>query len=93
MKRKNNLYEDIYKVENILQATNEVFKNTKNKRKINRFKDYKCIYISKIYNTLKNREYKVGPYNVFTIYEPKKRTIVSQSVYDKIVNHLIAHIY
>ena len=90
MKRKNNLYEDIYKVENILQATNEVFKNTKNKRKINRFKDYKCIYISKIYNTLKNREYKVGPYNVFTIYEPKKRTIVSQSVYDKIVNHLIA---
>lgn len=60
------------------------------KRKINNFKDYKCIYISRIYNDLKNKNYQVGPYNVFTIYEPKKRTIVSQGIYDKIVNHLIA---
>lgn len=28
--------------------------------------------------------------NVFTIYEPKKRTIVSQSMQDKIINHLVA---
>ncbi len=90
MKRKNNLYKELYNIENIIRATNEVFRNTKNKRKINNFKDYKCIYISRIYNDLKNKNYQVGPYNVFTIYEPKKRTIVSQGIYDKIVNHLIA---
>ena len=90
MKRKNNLYKDIYNIDNIIKVTNEVCRNTKNKRKVNKFKEYKCIYVSKIYNELKNKEYKVGPYNVFTIYEPKERRIVSQSVYDKIVNHLVA---
>lgn len=90
MKRKNNLYKEIYKIENIINATNEVFKNTKNKRKVNKFKDYKCIYVSRIYNTLKNKQYKVGPYNIFTIYEPKQRRIVSQEIFDKIINHLVA---
>jgi len=90
MKRKDNLYVNLYNIENIIKAFNEVCKNTKNKRKVNNYKEYKCIYISRIYNTLKNKEYKVGKYNVFTIYEPKKRRIVSQNMFDKTVNHLVA---
>ena len=90
MKRKGNLYENIYKIENIMAAYDEVCRNTKSKRKVNRFKEFKCIYISRIYNILKNREYKVGPYIHFTIYEPKKREIVSQGMIDKIVNHLVS---
>ena len=90
MKRKSNLYVNTYKMENILSAYNEVCSNTKNKRKVANYKQYKCIYISRIYNTLKNKTYEVGPYNVFTIYEPKERRIVSQSIHDKIINHLVA---
>ena len=60
MKRKNNLYENTYKMENILEAYNEVCRNTKNKRKVRNYKEYKCIYISRIYETLKNRSYEVG---------------------------------
>lgn len=90
MKRKGNLYEQICNIDNIISATNEVCRNTKNKRKINKFKDYKCVYVSRIYKQLKSRTYTVGPYNKFTIYEPKKREIVSQNIYDKVVNHLIA---
>ena len=90
MKRKNNLYENTYKMENILDAYNEVCRNTKNKRKVRNYKEYKCIYISRIYETLKNRTYEVGPYNVFTIYEPKQRKIVSQSLHDKVINHLVS---
>ena len=90
MKRKSNLYENIYKLENIMQAFDEVCKNMKNKKKVNEYKQYKCIYISRIYNDLKNKTYKVGPYNKFTIYEPKERKIVSQGIYDKIINHLVA---
>lgn len=90
MKRKGYLYEDLYKIENIINVYNEVCRNTKNKRKVNIFKEFKCIYISRIYNKLKNIEYKVGPYNVFTIYEPKMRRIISQSMEDKIVNHLVS---
>lgn len=90
MKRKGNLYEDIYDINNIMMVYNEVCRNTKNKRRVNTYKEYKCLYISKIHNVLKNREYTVGPYNVFTIYEPKERRIVSQNMFDKIVNHLVA---
>ena len=82
MKRKNNLYPNIYDYNNIIQAYNEVCKNTKNKKKVEFFKEYKCLYIYQIYNTLKNHEYVVGPYNIFTIYEPKERRIVSQNMFD-----------
>lgn len=90
MKRKGNLYQEIYKFENIVNAFNEVCKNTKNKKKVANFKEYKCIYVSRIHNVLKTKTYKPGPYNVFTIYEPKERRIVSQSMQDKVINHLVA---
>lgn len=41
------------------------------------YREYKSGNIAKIYNLLSNRSYVVGPYNVFTIYEPKERSIVS----------------
>ena len=90
LKRKGYLYQNIYKFENIEQAYNEVCKNTKNKRKVAQLQEYKCIYISRIQNILKNRTYTPGTYNVFTIYEPKERRIVSQNIQDKIVNHLVS---
>lgn len=90
MKRRGNLYENIYKLENIMDAFDEVCRNTKSRHKVNRFKEYKCVYVTRIYNMLKNREYVVGPYVHFTIYEPKKREIVSQGMLDKVVNHLVS---
>ena len=90
MKRKSNLYQNIYNMENIFDAFNEVCRNTKNKKKVEFFKEYKCTYISRIYNILKNEQYIVGPYNVFTIYEPKERRIVSQNMQDKVINLLVA---
>lgn len=73
-----------------MKVSDEVCRNTKNKIKVERFKEYKCENITKVYNLLKNREYKVGPYIHFTLYEPKKREIVSQGMIDKIVNHLVS---
>lgn len=90
MKRNSHLYENIYDFNNIVNAFNEVCKNTKNKKKVEFFKEYKCTYISRIYHILKNEKYVVGPYHVFTIYEPKERRIVSQNMQDKVVNHLVA---
>ena len=46
MKRIGNLYKNIYDFDNIVQAYNEVCKNTKNKRKVAIFRSYKCMYIS-----------------------------------------------
>lgn len=90
MKRLGNLYQEICKFNNILNAYNEVCKNTRNKRRVSNLREYKAIYITRVYNTLINKKYVVGPYNKFVIYEPKKRQIVSQNVHDKIINHLVA---
>ena len=90
MKRANNLYKNIYDIDNIRICFNEVCKNTKSKSKVNNYNDYKTIYINRIYTILKNKEYVVGPQNVFTIYEPKRRRIVSQGMIDKTINHLVS---
>lgn len=65
-------------------------KNTKNKKNVEEFKEYKTIYISRIYNELKSKTYEVGKFNIFYIYEPKKRRIVSLNMYDKVINHLVS---
>lgn len=90
MKRKGNLYSNIYDFNNIISAYNEVCKNTRNESRVENLKEYKSINISRIHEILKNKQYKVGPYNKLIIYEPKKRLIVSQNVQDKINNHLVA---
>lgn len=90
MKRFNNLYENIYKPENIKACYYEVVRNTKNKRQVFRLQKNAERVIQSIYEELKNEKYVVGKYNVFIIYEPKQRTIVSQGMKDKIVNHLVA---
>lgn len=87
MKRKSNLYKDIYKLDNILYCFDEICKNTRNKNKL---KEYKCIYVTRVYNDLKNKTYTPGKFNIFYIYDPKKRRIVSQNMYDKLVNHLVS---
>lgn len=68
----------------------EICRNTKNKNKVNEFKSFKSIYITRVYKDLKNKTYKVGKFTVFYIYDPKKRRIVSQNMYDKLVNHLVS---
>lgn len=90
MKRLSNLYENIYKPENIKSCYYEVIRNTKNKRQVYKLQNNAEKVIRTIYEELKNEKYVVGKYNVFVIYEPKQRTIVSQGMKDKIINHLIA---
>ena len=90
MKRKNNLYKNICNIDNIISAYKEVSKNTRNERRVFNMKQYKAIYIARVYNVITSKTYKPGKYNKFIIYEPKERVIVSQNVHDKIINHLVA---
>ena len=66
-----------------------MYRNTKNRKKIDMFKQYKCIYIARLYAILRAKKYVPSDYNIFTIYEPKNRRIVSQNMQNKVVNHLI----
>ena len=65
MKRKGNLYQNICDINNIIEVFNEVCRNTKNKRKVYRCREYKSIYVSRVYEILSQKKYVVGPYNRF----------------------------
>ncbi len=43
-----------------------------------------------IYNTLKNENYHHQRYHIFIIKEPKYRLIMSETMPDKVVNHLVS---
>ncbi|MBR4230886.1 MAG: RNA-directed DNA polymerase [Bacilli bacterium] len=67
----------------------EIRKNVKNKRKIFAFEKNKFQYLVSIKRVLENGEYDGGKYNIFIVYKPKIRVVMSQSIYDKIINHYV----
>lgn len=68
---------------------NEISKNIKNKKKLYNFEINKLQNISNILKMLENSEVGHNKYNIFLIYEPKCRLVMSLSVEDKIINHFI----
>ena len=90
MKRLNNLYQETYKLENIIKMTDKVLKNVKNKKKVNNFETYKMEHIINIKNRLESKNIKFNKYNIFMITDPKHRIVMAQDIEDKIINHLVA---
>lgn len=90
MKRVNNLYESLYDFKNILSIYKQVKSKTKNKYKIEQYEHFLLLNLTKIKKMLKNKNVKFDRYTIFIIKEPKYRIIMSQSINDKIINHLVA---
>ena len=90
MKRVSNLYDKICNIDIIMDMYDVVAKNTKNKKKIEKFDKFYSINIYKIKDMLCSKNYIPGKYNIFLIQEPKYRIIMSQEIPDKVINHLVA---
>lgn len=90
MKRVNNIYYKICDLDNIIDFSKIISVRTKNKKKVELFDEYFAENIYKIKDVLCSKKYVPGKYNIFLIYEPKLRLIMSQSIRDKIINHLVA---
>ena len=93
MKRVNNIYDKVLDLDVIRDMYSKVRRTTKNKSKIERFDDFYTCNIASIYDTLLNRTYNPGRYNIFLISEPKIRVIMSTSIFDKLINHLVARYF
>ena len=90
MKRVGNLYSDLYNLNNIIKMTDRVLSKVKNKERKEKFLLYYSEHIINIKNRLESKNINLGKYNIFLITDPKVRVIMSQSVEDKIINHMIA---
>ena len=86
-------YDEPITFENLYNCYKNVKKTCKNKNKILRFELNVCTNIYSIYESLKNETYKPKKYNIFKIYEPKPRIVMSQEISDKIVNHFVMNYY
>lgn len=84
---------DIVTINNLLDCYYDIKKNTKNKEKLVKYDMFISSNIINLYNKLINGKYRHGIYNIFLIYEPKLRVIMSENINDKIVSHLICKYY
>ena len=90
MKRLNNLYDDMYDLNNIIKMTDKVCSRVRNKRLVDKFEVYKSEHILNIKNRLESRNVVFDKYNIFMITDPKCRVIMSLNIEDKIINHLVS---
>lgn len=91
MKKVDNIYSRITKLENIIYIyEHQIRPHTKNKSKIGKFENYLMCNIVDVQNILENQLPYFNRYYVFLIQEPKYRIIMSQTIRDKLINHLVA---
>lgn len=90
MKRVSNLYHKVYDIDNINKMCDLVCSKVKNKEKAEKFMLYKSEHIINIRNKLISKNLDFSKYSIFLITDPKCRVIMSQSIEDKVINHLVA---
>ena len=93
MKRINNIYNQILDIKVIENIYKKIKTNTKNKTKIEKFEDYYVENIINIKNIISLKKYKFDKYSIFIIKEPKLRLIMSQTIKDKLINHIISEYF
>lgn len=90
MKRVSNIYHKVYNIDNINKMCDLVCSKVKNKEKVEKFMLYKSEHIINIRNKLISKNLDFSKYSIFLITDPKCRVIMSQSIEDKVINHLVA---
>ncbi len=85
-----NLYKDVCDIDNIIEMTDLVLSKIRNRKRKEEFVLHKMEHIANIKNRLESKNIGFKEYNIFLITDPKCRIILSQSIEDKIINHLIA---
>jgi len=84
-------YDEILSYEVIESNYRDICSKTRHRNKIVKFDLFHSTNVNSIYNELKDRKYRHSKYNIFLIKEPKYRIVMSESIKDKIVNHIISN--
>jgi retron-type reverse transcriptase len=93
MKRINNLYEQIYSIEN-LQLADEIARKGKSKQPgVIAHDRNREANIHELHSMLKNKTYRTSEYTTFTVFEPKERLIFRLPYFpDRITHHAVMNI-
>ncbi len=93
LRKTKQIYDQAITKENLYTVWNTVKKTCKNKKAVFYFSLNLSTNIDYIYYQLKNKTYTPEKYITFMIFEPKPRLVMSQKIYDKLVNHFVTNYY
>lgn len=82
-------FEDIISIENLLEAWREFIRGKRNKYDVQEFQFNLTHNIFLLHRDLANHTYKHGPYQAFSIWDPKPRSIHKASVRDRLMHHAV----
>lgn len=80
-------YEKVYKFENLYSAYRKARRGKRWKEAAAKFEVNLLEAINLLSWQLETKTYKLSPYNIFKVYEPKERLVMSNSYKDKVVQH------
>ena len=83
-------YNYLLDINNLNSVFETIKHNSRHKEKILKFEIFYTSNIVNVINILESKNYIHSKYNIFMISKPKHRIIMSESMTDKIVNHLIS---
>ncbi len=83
------MFEDIVSVDNLLCAWQEFVNGKRNKPDVQQFQLHLMRNIILLHTALKNKTYRHGGYQTFTIADPKPRVISKACVRDRLVHHAV----
>lgn len=93
MKRINNIYSEIYSIDNINEADNKARKCKRKSYGVKRHDEKRDQDNTDLALLLKNQNYHTSEYTTYTIYEPKERLIFRLPYYpDRITHHAIMNV-
>lgn len=84
-------YQHILDINKLDFVYNNIKRNSKHKKKFIKYELFLTSNLFTIYYILKSKCYKHSNYNIFLINDPKFRIIMSETLNDKIVNHLCSN--
>src|SRR3989338_10700362 len=82
-------YQDIISVKNLCEAWREFVRGKKLKKDVAEFSLNLSRNIFKLHDDLRTKTYKHGPYEAFSISDPKPRSIHKATVRDRLLHHAI----
>lgn len=90
MKRKGNIYDKIYSIENLMSAEKKARKGKKNQHGVKVFDKNPEKYLIQLQQSLINKTYKTSEYKTEVIFEKKERIIYKLPYFpDRICHHAI----
>jgi RNA-directed DNA polymerase len=92
MKSWNNLYPEIYSLENLYDAARKARKRKTRREEVERFELHRERFLRELQRELEDQTWTPSAYRCFQVHDPKTRTISAAPYRDRVVHHALCNV-